>query len=39
VIQTLTQPDFIPLIELELALLGLAYDRAELLTWTSCVSP
>jgi hypothetical protein len=35
----MTQADFIPLLESELALLGVAYDRAELLAWTACMWP
>jgi hypothetical protein len=33
------QADFIPLLESELFLLGVAFDRAELLAWTSCMWP
>jgi hypothetical protein len=35
----MTQCDFIPLLESQLTLLGVAYDRAELLAWTSCMWP
>jgi hypothetical protein len=35
----MTQRDFIPLLESDLALLGVAYDRAELLAWTACMWP
>jgi hypothetical protein len=35
----MTPADFIPLLESDLALLGMAYDRAELLAWTACMWP
>jgi hypothetical protein len=35
----MTQRDFIPLLESDLALLAIAYDRAELLAWTACMWP
>ena len=35
----MTQADFLLLIQCELALIGAAYDRAELLAWTGYMWP
>jgi hypothetical protein len=35
----MTQRECIPLLESELSLLGIAYDRSELLAWNACMRP
>ena len=35
----MTQPDFIVMLESNLALRGVAFNRAELLAWVACLWP